>query len=180
MNSRHFANQQSAFTSSEEAAQRSQLYGNSRQYHQGRFTLNNQKANKDDKENFPPFEFKGHQGLGMAAGSQIAAACGRSMRVPLREITGMMTMPESSYDFNQHATSLACLLKCTTWTVEVEDVTDENNPIPIISLVSKKSLRLFSKTQRCTSSIATQMISLTHLRTSSMLMASSRCTAQTS
>ena len=145
MNSRHFANQQSAFTSSEEAAQRSQLYGSSRQYHQGRFTLNNHKANTchldDDKENFPPFEFKGRQALGMAAGSQIAAGSGRSMRVPLREITGMMTMPERSYDFTQHATSLACLLKCTTWTVEVEDVTDENNPIPIISLVSKKSLR---------------------------------------
>jgi hypothetical protein len=77
----------------------------------------------------------------MAAGGQIAAGFGRSMREPLREITGMMTMPERSYDFTQHVTSLACLLKCTTWTVEVEDVTDESNPIPIISLVSKTSLR---------------------------------------
>jgi len=35
----------------------------------------------------------------MAAGSQIAAGSRQSMRVPLREITGMMTMPERSYDF---------------------------------------------------------------------------------
>ena len=53
-------------------------------------------------------------------------------RAPLRDITQMMSMPEVI----QHHSSLSCLIKCTDWSIDIEDVSDELNPLPIISLVS--------------------------------------------
>lgn len=35
-----------------------------------------------------------------------------------------------------HSSSLACLLKCTTWTLDIHDITDEENQVHLAQLVS--------------------------------------------
>lgn len=44
----------------------------------------------------------------------------------------------SSLDENKcgHPTSLACLLQCTTWLLDILDIADEHNPKLLLSMVS--------------------------------------------
>lgn len=52
----------------------------------------------------------------------------------------------------EHQSSLACLLKCTTWTLDIHDITDEENQVHLAQLVSVSSLSCTHRQTRASSS----------------------------
>jgi hypothetical protein len=106
----------------------------------------------EDKENF--YHHEGNpSGAAVFAGQKLAGQffshnMSSGLRVPLRDITQLMVGTETHTDcLGHHQNSLACLLKCTTWKIDIDDVTDESNPLPIISLVRSHLVTLIGGTK---------------------------------
>ena len=95
------------------------------------------------------------------------------LRVPLADLTNLQSQCKHtsmwlkiakeeflpSWNPISHQPSLACMFKCTTWLLDIVDITDENDPKHIITMVINLSSNyLFHrKLLGCSSSIATKV-----------------------
>ena len=62
-------------------------------------------------------------------------------RVPLSDITHTFSKAhQEPTTTKEHSHTLACFMKSTTWVLDIIDITDENDPIQLVTLVRTISL----------------------------------------